>query len=39
MVDDGYPDEVAAYNREIEGLGNPGWLDVPWLFAECYMYR
>lgn len=39
IVDDGFPDEIAAYNREIEDLGNPSWLDVPWLFSECYMYR
>ncbi|KAG5929986.1 hypothetical protein E4U42_003640 [Claviceps africana] len=39
IVDDGYPEEVARYNKEIEHLGNPTWLDVPWLFSECYMYR
>ncbi|PHH90636.1 hypothetical protein CDD83_3041 [Cordyceps sp. RAO-2017] len=39
LVDDGFPDEIAAYNKEVEGLGNPSWLDVPWLFSECYMYR
>ncbi|PFH61726.1 hypothetical protein XA68_16447 [Ophiocordyceps unilateralis] len=39
LEDDGFPDETAAYNKELEGLGNPSWLDVPWLFAECYMYR
>ncbi|GJN86308.1 hypothetical protein PLIIFM63780_009887 [Purpureocillium lilacinum] len=38
-VDDGYPEEIAAYNKEIQDLGNPSWLDVPWLFSECYMYR
>ncbi|EFY92047.1 hypothetical protein J3458_019036 [Metarhizium acridum] len=39
IVDDGYPEEIARYNKEIEQLGNPTWLDVPWLFSECYMYR
>ncbi|KAK9441546.1 DUF89 domain protein [Metarhizium brunneum] len=39
IVDDGYPDEIARYNKEIVQLGEPTWLDVPWLFSECYMYR
>lgn len=39
IVDDGYTEEIARYNKEIEDLGNPSWLDVPWLFSECYMYR
>ena len=36
---DQYPEEVDAYNKEIEQRGNPSWLDIPWLFSECYMYR
>ncbi|KAK3935875.1 putative UPF0364 protein [Diplogelasinospora grovesii] len=36
--DDGYPD-VALYNRELEQLGNPTWLNVPWLYSECYLFR
>jgi hypothetical protein len=39
IPDDGFPEEVAAYNKELEQLGNPTWFQVPWLFAECYMYR
>ncbi|KAK3191871.1 Hairy/enhancer-of-split with YRPW motif protein 2 [Lecanicillium sp. MT-2017a] len=39
IVDDGFADEVAAFNKEIEQLGNPSWHAVPWLFSECYMYR
>ncbi|KAK1770718.1 DUF89-domain-containing protein [Phialemonium atrogriseum] len=36
--DDGYPD-VALYNKELEQLGNPSWLNVQWLFCECYLFR
>uniref|UniRef100_A0A8H7KFW5 Sugar phosphate phosphatase n=1 Tax=Bionectria ochroleuca TaxID=29856 RepID=A0A8H7KFW5_BIOOC len=39
IVNDEFPDEIAAYNKEIQDRGNPSWLDVTWLFAECYMYR
>lgn len=36
--DDGLPD-VAIYNKELEQLGNPSWLNVSWLFSECYLFR
>ncbi|KAH8879566.1 DUF89-domain-containing protein [Thozetella sp. PMI_491] len=36
--DDGKPD-VALYNKELEQLGNPTWLKVPWLYTECYLFR
>lgn len=39
VPEDGFSEETAAYNKEIEQRGNPTWLDVTWLFAECYMYR
>ncbi|KAG5938160.1 hypothetical protein E4U59_003974 [Claviceps monticola] len=39
IVDDGFPEEIARYNKEIQDLGNPTWFNVPWLFSECYMYR
>ncbi|KAH6889743.1 hypothetical protein B0T10DRAFT_486751 [Thelonectria olida] len=46
IPDDGFTDEIAAFNKEVEELGNinndgnpPRWYNVPWLFSECYMYR
>ncbi|KAL8688640.1 MAG: hypothetical protein Q9224_004834 [Gallowayella concinna] len=38
LVDDGRPD-VADYNRELAALHSPTWFNVPWLYAECYLYR
>ncbi len=38
MVDDGQPD-IEAYNEELKVLGFPKWFHVPWLYAECYLYR
>lgn len=38
LVEDGEPD-VAGYNSELEELGYPRWFNVPWLYAECYVYR
>ncbi|KAF2484724.1 hypothetical protein BDY17DRAFT_339005 [Neohortaea acidophila] len=38
LPDDGAAD-IAAYNRELEQRGNPQWFGVPWLYAECYLYR
>ncbi|PBP16275.1 putative DUF89 domain protein [Diplocarpon rosae] len=38
LADDGQPD-VAGYNKELEQLDSPSWFDVPWLYAECYLYR
>ncbi|KAF4981876.1 hypothetical protein FZEAL_2396 [Fusarium zealandicum] len=40
IPDDGFTDEIKAYNKEVEALGpDAHWYDVPWLFSECYMYR
>ncbi|KAH6603238.1 hypothetical protein Trco_008013 [Trichoderma cornu-damae] len=39
LTEDGFSGETAAYNKELQQLGNPTWFNVPWLFAECYMYR
>ncbi|KAF3760376.1 DUF89-domain-containing protein [Cryphonectria parasitica EP155] len=36
--DDGLPD-VAIYNKELEQRGNPSWLNVSWLYSECYLFR
>ncbi|EXF81952.1 hypothetical protein CFIO01_02660 [Colletotrichum fioriniae PJ7] len=38
IEDDGYPD-VTIYNEELKKLGSPTWLNVPWLYTECYLFR
>lgn len=38
LLDDGQPD-VEGYNKELEKLDYPSWFNIPWLFAECYLYR
>lgn len=38
LLEDGESD-IAEYNAELEQRNNPGWFDVPWLYAECYLYR
>ncbi len=38
LVDDGKPD-ISDYNQQLESLGSSKWFSVPWLFAECYLYR
>ena len=38
-LDDDGEGDIASYNKELESLENPQWYNVPWLFAECYLYR
>lgn len=38
LPNDGKKD-IEGYNKELEALGRPKWFDVPWLYAECYLYR
>ncbi|KAI4220354.1 MAG: hypothetical protein L6R36_007680 [Xanthoria steineri] len=38
LTDDARQD-VADYNRDLNALGSPTWFNVPWLYAECYLYR
>ncbi|KAG7005191.1 damage-control phosphatase [Physcia stellaris] len=38
LPDDGQPD-IEGYNKELESLGAVKWSSVPWLYAECYLYR
>lgn len=38
LTDDARQD-VADYNRDLNALGSPIWFNVPWLYAECYLYR
>ncbi|KAF4121885.1 Protein of unknown function DUF89 [Geosmithia morbida] len=39
ITDKLYPQEAEVFNKELEQRGNPHWLDVYWLFSECYLYR
>jgi hypothetical protein len=38
IPDDGERD-VEAYNQELAARGPSKWHSVPWLYAECYLYR
>ncbi|OQO04777.1 hypothetical protein B0A48_09701 [Cryoendolithus antarcticus] len=38
LIDDGSPD-IASYNIELSQRNNPSWFSIPWLYAECYLYR
>ena len=30
---------MSEYNQELEVLNRPTWLNAPWLYTECYLYR
>jgi hypothetical protein len=38
LSEDGQPD-IEGYNKELAALGTAKWFNVPWLYAECYLYR
>ncbi|KAK2875615.1 hypothetical protein FQN49_001575, partial [Arthroderma sp. PD_2] len=38
LPEDGESD-IAGYNKELTERGDISWLNAPWLFAECYLYR
>ncbi|KAF4968885.1 hypothetical protein FSARC_3784 [Fusarium sarcochroum] len=38
LEDDGSAD-IAAYNRLLLDMGKLTWLNCPWLYGECYLYR
>ncbi|KAG8531402.1 uncharacterized protein KY384_003031 [Bacidia gigantensis] len=38
LQDDGGPD-IADYNNHLAALRLPRWIDAPYLFTECYLYR
>ena len=38
-IDENGKPDILEYNKELKALQSPKWFDVPWLFAECYLYR
>lgn len=38
LQDDGKPD-IQAWNKQLAAIGECSWINCPWLFGECYMYR
>ena len=39
LEDDHGPSAIEQYNIELKTLDPVTWMNVPWLFAECYLYR
>jgi hypothetical protein len=38
LQDDGKPD-IQEWNKQLAAIGECSWVNCPWLFGECYMYR
>lgn len=38
LRDDGKPD-IQEWNKQLAAIGECSWVNCPWLFGECYMYR
>ncbi|KAJ5665174.1 uncharacterized protein N7477_007622 [Penicillium maclennaniae] len=38
LQDDGKPD-IQEWNDQLAVIGESSWVNCPWLFGECYMYR
>jgi hypothetical protein len=38
LQDDGKPD-IQDWNDRLAAIGKCSWVNCPWLFGECYMYR
>ncbi|KAJ5175185.1 uncharacterized protein N7482_001062 [Penicillium canariense] len=38
LQDDGKPD-IQEWNKQLAAIGGCSWINCPWLFGECYMYR
>jgi damage-control phosphatase, subfamily III len=38
IIDDKQPN-LTVYNDELRRMNRPTWLNVSWLYSECYLYR
>ncbi|KAJ4135246.1 Hairy/enhancer-of-split with YRPW motif protein 2 [Fusarium equiseti] len=38
-LDDDGSSDIGAYNQQLDELGGVAWLNCPWLYGECYLYR
>ncbi|KAH7175069.1 uncharacterized protein B0J16DRAFT_273343 [Fusarium flagelliforme] len=39
MLEEDGSEDIATYNRLLLDLGTLTWLNCPWLYGECYLYR